>query len=389
MAYPHFDRMKVKILLCIASIFLTTITVFSISEIALSRSNFLDDKSVIDWKLKNPAFIPDKTIIFRPKPDYNDETDAYGFRKYVSSVSPYRKPTIVMIGDSFVYGAQVPSNQTIPALLYEQLLTKGIRSSVINAGSNGFQPDQELVWLSDFILQKAEANPDIVIWFIYPENDLMDMMQWPIFEIRNNQLDRLPIWKTGLFWALQVSNSFPRPLFATRSMQFLLYLLQYSNGNAVKMDMEYASRKLSLEILQMQKLAKKNNFELQIVLPPNDGVLSGSLSSVTKEDAAKNALTVSGVSYIDFNSMLRRIMDGDLDMIKMATSTASPNFIPTFPTVQTLFHDERKEPNVAVGMHHLNENGNIFVAALLADNIVKYCGANQRRVNMCYPGRKK
>jgi hypothetical protein len=82
-------------------------------------------------------------------------------------VEPAAKPTILFIGDSFVYGSMVKDGERFTDRLREEL--PGYR--IVNAGVAAFGTDQEYLWLRRLwpILQ-----PSVVVLTVCVENDHRD-----------------------------------------------------------------------------------------------------------------------------------------------------------------------------------------------------------------------
>jgi lysophospholipase L1-like esterase len=80
---------------------------------------------------------------------------------------------VLMLGDSFVEGAQVPMEQTISRRL-EEILSAELRGrpvEVINAGNAGFGTAQALLYLDH---EGKEYQPDLVVLVYFVDNDLPD-----------------------------------------------------------------------------------------------------------------------------------------------------------------------------------------------------------------------
>lgn len=90
-------------------------------------------------------------------------------RTYEKTADSYR---ILMVGDSFVAGLQVPITQTFTALV-ETSLRQTVNSQIelLNAGIGGYGTDQELRWLRQ---EGWNYTPDKVILVIYLGNDIAD-----------------------------------------------------------------------------------------------------------------------------------------------------------------------------------------------------------------------
>ena len=80
---------------------------------------------------------------------------------------------VLVLGDSFVEGAQVPVEETVTRKLEEQLsaMLPGRPVQVINAGNAGFGTAQELLFLDN---DGRQYQPDLVILVYFIDNDLPD-----------------------------------------------------------------------------------------------------------------------------------------------------------------------------------------------------------------------
>lgn len=90
---------------------------------------------------------------------------------------------IIVLGDSFIFGPGVSDDETLPAQLEEILNRRdlGIRFEVLNAGTNGYNTEQEV----EYFQKKGLAfSPDLVILTFF-QNDLGDK---PEFIVKNGKL---------------------------------------------------------------------------------------------------------------------------------------------------------------------------------------------------------
>lgn len=362
-----------KLLMGLLSIFVTISIIIVCTEIYLRSFNVSKHKIVLDWKVRHDNFIPDRNLIFRPNPSIPFETDEYGFRLAPKRDIPLKKPTIVMIGDSFVYGMFTRKEETIPSYLKNLLLEKGIDSTIINAGSFGYHPDQEFLWLRDYILAEYNFRPEIVIWFIYPANDIQDMMNWPVLDVKNNVLIKRPAWKSGLYLAILLSKHLPRKVFTLKITQYFISLLQRMNYPVPKIGIsieENIEKKLTLEIKEMQKIAEKYKFKLLLVMPPNDGVLQNDPPSINKEDFIANILKENKIPFLQLNKNIVPLQS------KLSDKLTSLNIlgvksedVDNSSPVNYLFIDRVFEPEQSLGFRHLSAKGNELSANLITNAI--------------------
>ena len=81
---------------------------------------------------------------------------------------------MLVLGDSFVEGAQVPAEDTVSRRLEPLLAERRARprrSSAINAGNAGFGTAQELLFLEH---DGTAYQPDVVVLVYFVDNDLPD-----------------------------------------------------------------------------------------------------------------------------------------------------------------------------------------------------------------------
>jgi len=89
----------------------------------------------------------------------------------------YDKPPgtfrILVLGDSFTEGIEVPLEQVFPVRL-EECLDERVSSEieVINAGMSGYAPGDELLF---FVHEGVKYRPDLVLVAVYAHNDIKDM----------------------------------------------------------------------------------------------------------------------------------------------------------------------------------------------------------------------
>ncbi|MGE3272283.1 MAG: SGNH/GDSL hydrolase family protein [Chloroflexota bacterium] len=100
--------------------------------------------------------------------------NAYGLRERdIAPAKPAGTFRVLVIGDSFVEGAQVPMENTVTRKLEERLaaMMPGQPVQVINAGNAGFGTAQELLFLDH---DGRTYEPDLVILVYFIDNDLPD-----------------------------------------------------------------------------------------------------------------------------------------------------------------------------------------------------------------------
>src|SRR5215470_14451543 len=78
-----------------------------------------------------------------------------------------RKPTVLFLGDSFVWGYDVEANERFTELLRDKLPA----ARIVNAGVPGYGTDQEYLMLARIW---SAVNPDVVVLMFCTGNDRLD-----------------------------------------------------------------------------------------------------------------------------------------------------------------------------------------------------------------------
>ena len=123
----------------------------------------------------------DRDILYRVKPGSTPEINKQGYRDGDFRKHKSGKKRIVFLGDSFMMGLNVDSEQTMPNQL-EEVLGPGVE--VFNMGVLGYGPDQSLV---DLKKKALSYRPDMIILAIFPTNDFSDLIKNEIFNLDKNK----------------------------------------------------------------------------------------------------------------------------------------------------------------------------------------------------------
>ncbi len=106
-------------------------------------------------------------IVGRSRSDIN----SLGYRDHEFDVAKAGKNRFLMLGDSFVFGDNLPPADTLPKVLERKL---GSQFEVLNMGQPGYGPDQEYARL---ITDGFLLDPDGVILSIFAANDYADIFK--------------------------------------------------------------------------------------------------------------------------------------------------------------------------------------------------------------------
>jgi lysophospholipase L1-like esterase len=158
------------------------------------HTDFFEPDKYIGWKGKpgkEGSFMSYKVVQYV-------KINSYGFRdkehNYKKEKDVFR---ILVLGDSFAEGLQVPLEQTFPYIL-EKRLNSAInkRFEVINLGVSGFSTAQEYLTLKYYGLR---YQPDLVILAFYVGKDveynsltLHPSADTPFFTLNDNKLEEIP-----------------------------------------------------------------------------------------------------------------------------------------------------------------------------------------------------
>ncbi|MDD5422810.1 MAG: SGNH/GDSL hydrolase family protein [Candidatus Omnitrophica bacterium] len=208
-----------KALFTLIMVLLTVVTVAVIAEVAF-RVRDLFDRNV---GLKNSMGHADKKYshVFNPNSqfrnissrrgeyDVNIHINNYGFRG--GDIEFNKEPgttRIMAVGDSFTFGVGSNDNETIPALVEQDLRDENVSAEVINAGFGNYSPLLNYLRLRDEYL---EFKPDLVLLF-FDFSDLADVWRGErslIYDKAGNILRCDPSYVNGRYdwWLAMRSHS--------------------------------------------------------------------------------------------------------------------------------------------------------------------------------------
>ena len=219
----------------------------------------------VHWIMKDPDWTVDPDLI-------------YAHRLVLAEIdrvatSSSTAPLILALGDSFTAGDPHPDEKSFPVQLQRSLSNDSIHTEVLNAGTSGYNPDQELILLNK-ILQKG-IRPKVVVWSFYI-NDLYESGQWPNFTLdKNGELQQLDGANNFIYQRQKFFDSLPLPRVIKENSALVTAMLHFFN---LKIDQEiprefrdpdsniaWVQQKLKLEIKAAHKLAQQYDFTLVFV----------------------------------------------------------------------------------------------------------------------------
>ena len=168
-----------------------------------------------------PIYQTDPILGFRLKSNYRGIHQALGSHQPItiittnqgfcdnqaySLVKPPKTFRILVLGNSFVQGAEIPLSQTLVKQLQHQLNSQsaGLNFEVINAGWCGSSTLQHYLWLKT---EGFALNPDLVILSFYAGNDINEASLFNINFDDQGLAQRLTLKDTYVDTA-----DFPEPL---------------------------------------------------------------------------------------------------------------------------------------------------------------------------------
>lgn len=121
----------------------------------------------------------DRERLYRLQPSCRPDVNRAGFRddEFSHEKSGLR---LVFLGDSFLMGANVAADETLPRFLEKELQPD---AEVLNMGILGYGPDQSLVVLRE---EGLAYHPDIVLLQVFPTNDFHDLYKNQLMTIGPN-----------------------------------------------------------------------------------------------------------------------------------------------------------------------------------------------------------
>jgi lysophospholipase L1-like esterase len=137
----------------------------------------------LDWRELRDSYEPGRALLFRHDPELgwapvpnasatftgtrtiNVRNNSLGLRDV--EPAPARKPTVLVLGDSFVWGYDVEANERFTELLRAKLPD----ARIVNAGVPGYGTDQEYLLLARVW---STFKPDVVVLMFCTGNDRAD-----------------------------------------------------------------------------------------------------------------------------------------------------------------------------------------------------------------------
>jgi lysophospholipase L1-like esterase len=239
-----------------------------------------------------------------PKNEYaiTIETNSLGQRGPEPDASEY---SILVLGDSFVFGQGVEENEAFTSLLSKSLREKGKSVSVANAGVPGYSTKQELAYLEKYL---EKETPDLVVLGFFAGNDVYGNLENDFrYETENGCLKAKPQPATDLKSLLRnnlKSYSFfaerIRAVPVLREILMALGLMQEKRPPAHLLclenpppgPMEQAWSETEAQLERAQQLAQKHGLTIVVLAIPSNFQVY--------DDLRKSALEAYGIPPKNF-----------------------------------------------------------------------------------------
>lgn len=220
----------------------------------------------IHWIMTDPEWTIDPDLIFAHIP----VLDAIEQR----ATSSGNLPLVLGLGDSFTAGEPFPDEVGFLNQMQSLLAREGIRIDILNTGSSGYSPDQELIILRR-VLAKG-IRPKIVVWSFYV-NDFYESAQTPSFTIAvAGTLLQLDGRKNFVFQRQQFFRALPLPQQIKEKSALVAALLHFYNlkiGHQLPPELrdpdtstDWVIKKFQLQIQEAKQLSVQYGFTIIPVL---------------------------------------------------------------------------------------------------------------------------
>lgn len=296
----------------------------------------------------------DRQLMFRLTPNCREDINNYGYRDNDFTKAKTGKKRVIFLGDSFVMGLHVESENTLPRTLEKTL---GDGYEVYNMGVYGYGPDQSLVQLTK---EGLDLSPDMVILNVYPSNDFNDIYINKIFSVdaRGGLRFRPKNALTERLSSIETINYFRHVMFARSMGNFgmmdILFMLFRRDNNDMAFikneDAELSKEKYMLMrgvLGRMKKTLDERKIRFLVTVLPSYWNI--------QDDAIFREAGIRPASYFVNEDIVNRICDDE--------GIPHINLYPFFLSAKKgqRLYDEKD--------HHLNVLGHEFVSRIILENI--------------------
>ena len=288
---------------------------------------------------------------------------------------------VVALGDSMTDGTPVRrcrdrrppclKDDSYPGVLERLLTDAGIKATVVRAGVADTGPDQQLRLFKEYILPRL--SPQIVVWQ-FDTNDAWNNVSLPTYTISSgNTLTPLDARANWYYRRLLLYNWIPLPSSVKKNSYVVnLLMRRYESEKLSQVPSQYLNdplawgrAKIALEIEEMQRLAKFNNFRVYFVLIAPQAYYLSSKNPIWQWP--DNWSSRKG-EYQDLGVLL----DGQPTFIRAEFSVndiQDATGVPAQDVADVIFATGNRDP-LPEGMRHFNEVGYDLLARKIAGRIL-------------------
>lgn len=303
----------------------------------------------------------DPHLIYKPISNYpqnNCELDLEGYRSV--NDQPQTQETLVLLGDSFTWGHGVASEKTYANVLQKKLLKKGVNIKVINAGVPGYGTDQELEYLSQFIL--TTNKPSIVVLNMNL-NDVLDNNEACLYSKEQNSLLRHSGFLNTTFLLAHVHRVVPSVIKSESTYNQLIHIIPnrktFGCSSSKTLSDSYHYQKITLLLEEFKKLSRQHGFKFVVTIVPNQNDFDENMQDPLYQESFSKmyqAVSEAKISPFAVRDEIKLYSDTILGVSSESLSTSL--FITNDP--------------FPFGQQHLNELGN----ELFASSVFNYLTTN-------------
>lgn len=300
-------------------------------------------------------------------------TDLNGFRFNPRHTHGETQESIIVVGDSFAWGCCGAYTEAFPYFL-ETFLQKNNPSLIVhNAGSEGYGPDQEFVYLMEDVL--PAYTPKKVVWTFYA-NDIWDANEACLFRKNGAGYLQLPAWLNSLYWhGVIVRIAAPLGLKNSRIVDAAIWAPERLTGlnrftvgcsNKDGISREDFVAKVQYFITEANKKITAMGSELLVVIAPFEMYVDPYPDQVEQGQDMHGylveALDIPGVRVLDANQeFLKWYQPAALSETESSSSAALGDEVAAEGQPRADFFLAEN-----IGFSHLNDRGNEFFAEIVA-----------------------
>jgi lysophospholipase L1-like esterase len=227
---------------------------------------------------------PDLIYTLEPGSEATWSTDEFTEHRRINTLGmrddepPAKRPgeiRMLAVGDSFTYGHGVQMHESWPKVVQARLRAANLDVTVLNAGVPGWSPDQSYRYAQRVV---GPLAVDIVL-FGLNSNDLHDVIDAPLFDVRDGHLIPLRGERTWIHLQGRLAAALPSPLARMRTVRLLLASLRGADlyGQRPALDpealQEWARTKIRTEVLTLHQSLRRDDVALVVVITPRGGSL--------------------------------------------------------------------------------------------------------------------